>query len=218
MKPSPLLAIVRGERIDNVTPKGGRSYAQVRGLLQYVAYGHYADHPALAFRGRLEHAEGAGPGRELQQRGVWLDQGGRLHTHAAVQGWAKEKVHRFEYDHTYQLLLSTRDGGLSAAEFNQALQQGGDLSQVQEWRLMVHDDSDHQHAHAILFSHEKLSPARYKEWQQTMQDELAHLQIERQTALAQQTALTRQGALEIEQPAERVYEQARSEGWELAYD
>ena len=202
MKPQPLLAIVRGERIDTVSAKGSRSYVQVRGLLQYVAYGHYVEQL----------------GQEPQQRGVWLDQTGRSHPHEAVQGWAKEKVHRFEYDHTYQLLLSTRDGGLSAEEFNHALQQGSDISQVREWRLMVHDDTTNQHAHAVLFSHEKLSSAQYKEWQQTMQAELAHLQSERQTALAQQMVLTQQDALEVEQPTERALEQAQNQGWDLAYD
>jgi hypothetical protein len=153
LKPQPLLAIVRGERIDTVSAKGGRSYVQVRGLLHYVAYGHYTEQL----------------GQEPQQRGAWLDQAGRPHPHDAVQEWAKAKVHRLEYDHAYQLLLSTRDGGLPAAAFNRALVQGSDISQVREWRLMVHDDTDHQHAHAILFSHEKLSTTRYREWQQTMQ-------------------------------------------------
>ena len=113
MKPQPLLAIVRGERIDNVAAKGGRSYAQVRGLLQYVAYGRHVEHPSFGLR--------AATGQEPQQRGVWLDQNGRPHAHEDVQEWAKAKVHRFDYDHAYQLLLSTRDGGLSAAEFNHAL-------------------------------------------------------------------------------------------------
>ena len=202
MKPPSLLAIVRGERIDNVSAKGGRSYAQVRGLLQYIAYGHHGEQL----------------GQDPRQRGVWLDQTGRPHSHEAVQGWAKEKVHRFEYDHTYQLLLSTRDGGLISAEFNQAMQQGSDISQVQEWRLMVHDDTDHQHAHAILFSRDRLSPTQYKEWQQTMQSELAHLQTERQATLAQQTALTQQEAVELEHQAEHALEQTQGHGWDLAYD
>ena len=202
MKPQPLLAIVRGERIDTVSAKGSRSYAQVRGLLHYVAYGHYAEQL----------------GQAPQQRGVWLDQAGRPYAHAAVQEWAKEKVHRFEYDHAYQLLLSTRDGGLPAAAFNRALQQGSDISQVREWRMMLHDDTDHQHAHAILFSHEKLSPARYKEWQQTMQAELGQLQAERQTALAQQEDLKQQVELETRPSAEHALEQTQSQGWDLAYD
>ena len=202
MKPAPLLAIVRGERIDTVSAKGGRSYVQVRGLLHYVAYGHYAEQL----------------GQEPQQRGAWLDQAGRPHTHEAVQEWARAKVHRFEYDHAYQLLLSTRDGGLPAAAFNKTLQQGSDITQVREWRFMVHDDTDYQHAHAILFSHEKLAPARYKEWQQTMQAELGHLQAERQTTLAQQADLTRQVEPETEPSSERALEQTQNQDWDLAYD
>jgi hypothetical protein len=48
--------------------------------------------------------------------------------------------------------------------------------------------------------------------------ELDHLQSERQTTLAQQAALTRQGKLEAEPTAERDQEQTQSQGWELAHD
>jgi hypothetical protein len=192
MKTQPLLAIVRGERIDNVSAKGGRSYARVRGLLHYVAYGRHAE--------QLGH--------EAQPRGTWLDQAGRPHTHEAVRDWARAKVHQFEYNHAYQLLLSTRDGDLPAEAFNQALTQGSDISQVHEWRFMVHDDTDHQHAHTILFSHEKLTSSRYREWQQAMQLELVQLQSQRQAALTP----------ELEQAAEAAREQARTREWRLGYE
>jgi hypothetical protein len=160
----------------------------VKGLLKYIAYGRHAD--------RL--------GQEARQRGVWLDHNGQKQPHEAVRQWAKEKVHRHGYDHTYQLLLSTRDGGLSEADFNQALRQGSEISQVREWRMMVHDDTDHQHAHAILFSREKLPKAHYKEWQKVMQAELAQLQGMR----LRETQL--EAAHELQ-----TAEKAQSQGWEL---
>ena len=44
---------------------------------------------------------------------------------------------------------------------------------------MLHEDTGNQHAHAVLLRREKLSAARYKEWQQAMQTELERLQAER---------------------------------------
>lgn len=192
MTAQPLAAIVRGEHIDNRTA-GGRTYARVRGLLQYITYGHYEDYLGEAPR----------------PRGTWLDQAGREHEHEAVRTWAREKVQRFHYDHAYQLLLSARDGDLSASEFNQALQRGSGISEALEWRFMVHDDTDRRHAHAVLFSREKLPSVRYKIWQQTMQAELGRLQDERQSSLTQQTEMKS----ELAAPADHKPEQARQEGW-----
>jgi hypothetical protein len=199
-------AIVRGERIANQSAKGNRSYARVRGLIQYIAYGRHADHL----------------GQAPQQRAVWLDHNGQVVPHEAVRQWAKEKVHRYGYEYAYQLLLSTRHGGLDAADFNRALQQGSDISQVWEWKYMVHQDTDNQHAHAILFRQEKLPNARYKEWQQTMQTELERLQVERQQErqleLEQEIASAEARRQALEQAAAELLstgEKTRHQGWEM---
>ncbi|MBK8900276.1 MAG: hypothetical protein IPM53_03765 [Anaerolineaceae bacterium] len=199
-------AIVRGERITNQSAKGNRSYAQVRGLIQYIAYGRHADHL----------------GQTPQQRAVWLDHNGQVIPHEAVRQWAKEKVHRYGYEYAYQLLLSTRHGGLDAADFNRALRQGSDISQVGEWKYMVHQDSHNQHAHAILFRQEKLPHARYKEWQQTMQTELERLQAERQQErqleLDQGNAPTDERRQALEQAAAELLstdQKTRHQGWEM---
>jgi hypothetical protein len=183
-------AIVRGERIANRSAKGGRSYARVRGLVQYIAYGRYGDHY----------------GQDMKQRGIWLDHNGKAVIHDAVRQWAKDKVHRYDYEYSYQLLLSTRHGGLSEADFNHVLQRGSGVSQVLEWKYMVHEDTENQHAHAILFSREKLPNARYKEWQQMMQVELERLQAERQQERQlEQESILEQGAVK------KVHDQ----GWEI---
>jgi hypothetical protein len=149
-------AIVRGERIANRGPGGGRSYATVKGLLNYLAFGRSAD--------RLGHS----PAR----RSPWLDHNAQEQSHAEVLGWAKEKVHRYGYGYTYQLLLSTREGGLESADYNRVLMGGSALSGIREWIYTVHEDTDHQHAHAVLFRKEKLSAEQYREWQATMQEGL----------------------------------------------
>jgi len=196
------LAIVLGLRIANKSAKGRPSYAKMKGLLVYIAYGGYVAHSA----------------QRKELRGQWLDHNGKPRSHEDTLCWAKEKVHRYGHEYTYSLLLSTRYGGLRTDDFKRVLQQGSDLSDVHEWRLMVHEDSENQHAHVILLRQEKLSKDRYKQWQQTMQAELGHLQAERQAALAQQADLTRQVELETEPSAERALEQTQSQGWDLAYD
>ncbi len=163
MKDKQYLALVRGKRLANKTGRGGRSYTPLKGLMNYIMFGRYAD--------QLEQPE--------QQRGIWLDHQQHPQTHDEVLRWAKEKVHRYGYEYAYQLLLSTRYGGLETADFNRALQVGSAINQVQEWRYMVHHDTPHQHAHVILFSREKLTAAQYREWQQAMQAELAQMQNER---------------------------------------
>jgi len=149
-------AIVRGERIANRGPRGGRSYATVKGLLNYLAFGRYADHL----------------GRSPVQRSPWLDHNEQEQSHEEVLGWAKEKVHRYGYGYTYQLLLSTRDGGLETADYNRVLTEGSALSGIREWMYTVHEDSGHQHAHAVLFRKEKLSGEQYRKWQAAMQEGL----------------------------------------------
>jgi hypothetical protein len=153
------LAIVRGGLIPNRSPKGHRSYQDVRGLMQYIAFGRYQ-------YGRENH----------QARGIWLDHNGREKSHTAVLDWAKTKVHRYGYDYSYQLLLSTRHGGLTAGDFNRVMTRGSDISDTLDWRLMLHQDTGNQHAHVILLRKEKLSRVRYREWQQAMQAELSQIQ------------------------------------------
>jgi hypothetical protein len=167
-----LLAIVRGERIVNQSARGNPSYARLRGLMNYIAYGRYQDQPTFARKSPAAQAE-------VRPRGLWLDHNGKAVAHEDALRWARDKVHRYGYDYSYQLLLSTRHGGLTAADFNQVLRQGSELSDAREWRLMLHEDTGNQHAHAVLLRREKLSAAGYKEWQQAMQTELERLQAER---------------------------------------
>lgn len=192
-----LLAIVRGERIANKSAKGKPAYAQMKGLMNYIAYGRYED--------RFD--------QEARQRGHWLDHNGKPAAHEKTLHWAKEKVHRYGYEHTYQLLLSTRYGGLTAADFNHVLRQGSELSDMREWRMMLHDDTDNQHAHVILLRREKLANGRYKEWQQKMQTELEQLQAQRHHERQLETEMT--PALAATQEDEAALEPAQRQGWEI---
>ena len=154
------LTIVRGAPIILRSPANHRSYKPVRGLMRNIGFGLRTEHRTVP-------------------RGQWIDQAGIVHQQRSVEAWAKEKVHRFGYDHAYQLLLSTGQGRLDSADFNTALQTGSDISNVREWRMMLHADTNNQHAHAILFRHEPLSRKQYLAWQQSMQQTLDKRQMER---------------------------------------
>ena len=216
-----LLAIVRGERIANKSAKGKPAYARMKGLMNYIAYGRYEDQPSFALRSRperlnlVEQAEGTNPDQKAKQRGLWLDHTGQTTSHEEALRWAKDKVHRYGYEYTYQLLLSTRYGGLTAEDFNHVLQQSSDLSGIREWRLMIHEDTDNQHAHAILLRREKLSNARYKEWQQQMQAELEQLQTERRQERQLETEIIETEITPEAAPELAVPEQAQRQGWEI---
>ena len=170
-------AIVRGARMANRGLGGGRSYAGVKGLLSYLAFGRYTD--------RL--------GRAQVQRGTWLDHNMEEQSHEHVLNWAKEKVHHYGYGYAYQMLLSTRHSGLDRADYNRVLQEGSRLSGVREWIYTVHEDTEHQHAHAILFRKEKMSRAEYRRWQAVLQAGLERAaaararvsEVEREEAMAQ---------------------------------
>ena len=168
--------IVRGGYIRNQSAHSHRSYQPVRGLVTYLTFGNVTE--------RLLGTN--------EPRGVWVDQVGRSLSHTEVHTWAKEKVHRFRYDHAYQLLLSTGKGGLDSADFNTALRAGSHVSDVHEWRMMTHHDTSHLHAHVILFRHEPLSKKQYLDWQQTMQLALDKRQLarslEREQTFAQHIA------------------------------
>lgn len=208
------LAIVRGERINNRSAKGNPSYGKLKGLMNYLAHGRYVDQ--LSFGEQRPNDSNASPA--LHQRGRWLDHKGAEITHKDSLAWAKQKVQQFGYAYTYQLLLSTRHGGLTSQDFNQVLTLGSPFSGMHEWRMMLHADTHNQHAHVILLRQEKLSKAEYIAWQQQMQRELERLQAERQHERQldiEQTVPRKQGemwtaAVEQAQPKQR-----QQQGWEL---
>lgn len=183
----PVLAIVRGLCIANKSAKGRPSYAKMKGLMVYIAFGGYAAHF----------------GQKTEQRGSWIDHNGKTRPHEDTLQWAKAKVHRHGYEYAYSLLLSTRYGGLETDDFKQVLQQSSELSDMREWRMMVHEDTENQHVHAILLRQEKLSKKLYKEWQQKMQSELEQLQAQRH----------QERQIEMESTLEHA--EVRSQGWEM---
>src|SRR5688500_7439995 len=103
MSEQKLMAIARSKPIPSRNKQGNRSYSRLRGLADYIAFGRRYER-----QWQQEQAE----------RGRWFDQNQRPCSHEEVLRWARNMVHHSGYDHAYQLMLTTRDGGLDAADFN----------------------------------------------------------------------------------------------------
>ncbi len=89
--------------------------------------------------------------------------------------WATENATNYKY--TYTLVLSVRDAAMQNEDFTETV---SDMMTQQkaagfptDWRMMVHRDSDHDHAHLILFRDKTLRKAQLAQWRQAMQHELA---------------------------------------------
>ena len=173
-------SIVRLQTHANRTPTGRASATAARKLVQYLAYG----------RGRP--AEQA----RRSQRGVWYGENGRSVHHDQVMGWVAQqgKSHRY----THQLILSVKDAHLSPAAYGQALQVEG--APFAEWRLVVHQDTDHPHAHVIAFGDAEIrvTGPDFRHWWLAVRQELEKQQQhilaaqQREQAAQWQTPLLKQ--------------------------
>jgi hypothetical protein len=79
---------------------------------------------------------------------------------------------------------------------------------------MVHEDTNNQHAHVLLFRQEMLPPEQYKEWQQTMQEKLSSIQLERYLELGLEQKLEQEA--ERQQAQERGHEAGEQPSSEAA--
>lgn len=187
-------SIVRLQTHANRTPTGRASATAARKLVQYLAYG----------RGRP--AEQA---RRLQ-RGVWYGENGRSFNHDQVMGWVAQQGKANHY--THQLILSVKEAHLSPAAYGQALQVEG--APFAEWRLVVHQDTDHPHAHVIAFSDAEIrvTGRDFRHWWLAARQELEkqqHLITQQRDLAPQQRAQTTQ----LETPLPKQQQQAAVREW-----
>lgn len=148
--PIPFVGVRRHE---NRTPTGRRTSAPARRAALYFAYG----------RDKEAQVEG-------RQRGEWLGPDGRSHSHETVLAWTKQEALRHRY--TFEAILSTPYGELTAAAFCRAMQQGREIG---DWRLMMHCDTAYRHAHVLFFRDQRLDKETLLAWQAEVRAELVRL-------------------------------------------
>ena len=145
----------------NRTASGRRSSTPARRAARYMAYG------------RDLAAETKG-----KQRGLWYGPEGKVHDHQEILAWARQEA--FGHRYTFEAVLSMQQAKLAAADFCRAMEQG---ESIQDWRLMLHRDTAHRHAHVLFFRDKRLEKAQFLAWQQKVREAL--LQSEKQQAAEQ---------------------------------
>lgn len=144
---------------ENRTPTGRRSSTIARHKVNYLAYGR--------------HREAQ---QQKEQRGEWVGPDGKAQSHEAVLAWAREAALAHRY--TFQAVLSVPKGELTAAAFVQAMGQG---QEIEQWRLIVHQDTAHRHAHVLFFGDQRLEKGRFLAWQTAVREELTRQEAEQLT-------------------------------------
>lgn len=192
-----LNTFVRAVGIRNQSMKGNRSFRPLRQYIHYLQQGSRLD----------ETNQG-------EARGTWYGNNERAslteYSYEEVKEWARN--HSRQADYSYQLLLSTRDGQLRPEEFHQVILAGNRSWEMGEWRFIIHQDTAHQHAHALFFSDQRLPKTLFLQGQQGMQEALAQA-VRRQQQEAEIEATQRQQAQErIEQDEARVISLSRARG------
>lgn len=150
------LPMIRVTATENRTPTGRRSAVSARKATAYFAFGNE----------RKDR-------QSEEQRGEWYGPDGATHEHETVVTWAAEqaKAHRY----TFQALLSVPEGRLRPLDYCRALAAGGS-EQIDEWRMVAHDDTDYSHAHVLFFRDQRIQKDQYLEWRARVQEELAALE------------------------------------------
>lgn len=152
MSESSALPFVGVHYAKNRTPTGRRTGTLARRAANYIAYGRLPNQI---------HSE--------QQRGRWIDENGRLQPHKSVLAWSRQEA--MTHDYTFTAVLSTPKEDLNAEAFGTAMIEGGKFG---GWRLMVHQDTAHRHAHVLFFRDRLFKKSEFLRWQQGVQTELNH--------------------------------------------
>lgn len=188
MQPNkPPIPFINVRTQENRTPTGRRTSTPAKRAALYYAFGRD--------QSRDSKAQQAG-----RQRGEWLGPDGRVHSQEEVMAWIKANALAQRY--TFQGLLSVPEGELTAAEFGQALQKGG---QTAEWRLIAHNDTQHRHAHVLWFGDRRMDKQTFLVWQRDVRAELVRLE--------QQQKSVRPMEQDLETPMDRIHK--KQKGMEL---
>lgn len=156
--PDPFIGVQMHE---NRTATGRRSSTPAKNAALYFAYG----------REQQNQLEG-------KQRGEWWGPDGRTHEHETVMAWAKQEALHHHY--TFQAILSVPQAELNPEQFCQAMAQSQEIA---EWRLMMHQDTKHRHAHVLFFRDKRLDKKSFLAWQTAVRQELSRLEQQQLSSL-----------------------------------
>lgn len=118
-------------------------------------------------------------------RGYWYDENGQVVAYGNVVNWVKEQAKAHTY--TYQLMLSLRDGSMQGEDFVSALKAGTQaFGEFAEFRLIVHRDTEHCHAHVTAFRDTVIKKSDLQKWRLSVSAQLEQAETKRLTEQSQQ--------------------------------
>ena len=145
---------------------------------------------------------------QLQLRGTWYTPENDAVSHKDVRQWSGDNA--LENKYTYTAVLSARDGWMQAEDFNQVMEKAGVFT---DWRLIVHTDTEHVHAHVIAFREKTLVKAEFNAWRKEARSELEKLEQQR----LQQEAEQEQARAQTLQAGAQEENSQLNQGWDIGY-
>ena len=136
------------------TKKGNVSRSAVQKAVYYAMYGLPQHNP------------------DQLPRGEWYSSAG-AEKHGHVVNWAEGSAVNHPY--CYRLVLSLKEGDLRPEDFAAALQKDSQ-NLFPDFRLVVHQDTEHTHAHVLAFRDKTLSKQQFFQWKQEVGSCLVELE------------------------------------------
>ena len=176
------------------TPKGNVTRSAVQKAVYYAMYGPF------------DRLRASTPEHNPDQlpRGEWFGPAG-AEKHGHVVNWAEGSAVNHPY--CYRLVLSLKEGELRPEDFVTALQKDSQ-NLFPDFRLVVHQDTAHTHAHVLAFRDKTLSKAEFYQWKKEVGSCLVELEQLRLQEVEQ--AKMRQAELAAKQ---KRREAEREEDW-----
>lgn len=110
-----------------------------------------------------------------EMRGNWYSSMGE-ERHGDVVTWASGNA--LNHTYTYTMILSLRDGEMEPEDFIKAMDSVG-KNHFDDYRLIVHYDTAHDHAHVVAFRDKVLRKNDFNQFRLAMREQLAELEKER---------------------------------------
>jgi hypothetical protein len=147
----------------NTTSSGAKTTSLVQKSIFYYGYG--TDET-------LPNGQVISP---TEMRGEWCSSRGP-EQHSNVINWAVQNAENHTY--TYTMILSLKDGQMEPEDFQKAMDQAG-KDHFNDYRLIVHYDTDHDHAHVVGFRDKTMSRADFNQFRLSLRNELGQLENQR---------------------------------------
>lgn len=147
----------------NTTRTGEKTTALVKKSIFYYGYGTEQT---------LPNGQVISP---TEMRGDWHSPQGP-DDHANVINWAVQNAENHTY--TYTMILSLRDGEMEPEDFQKAMNIAG-RNHFNDYRLIVHYDTEHDHAHVVGFRDKTMSRQDFNQFRLDLRSTLEELEASR---------------------------------------